>query len=83
MPVTACEFESRPGHSESGLQISATHFSFPSRPHHDRKSVVCPKNFRIQGSFLKISDKHLKTFMQNFSITNCHSTRQEVTISNY
>ncbi len=28
MPVTVCEFESRPGHSENGLQITVSHFSF-------------------------------------------------------
>ena len=40
MPVTVCEFESRPGHSENGLQAIASHFSFLPRPHHDRKSVI-------------------------------------------
>ena len=47
MPVTVCEFESRPGHSKSGLQISATHFSFMPRPHGVR-------NFKKPQIFSKI-----------------------------
>ena len=34
MPVTVCEFESRPGHSKNGLQVIVGHFSFSLRPHY-------------------------------------------------
>ncbi len=48
MPVTVCEFESRPGHSENGLQVIVGHFSFLRSQHSVSKWSVA-LNFEVKN----------------------------------